>query len=303
MDLHIEENLQPYLALNFESRPWEVKSAPHFYTLPDGKIQLQHIQGLSPAMNYDKILRKLGGVSAHLEMHQTAVQLPYLLAHRDDTREIIAYNPISINPDVEKRREGLAEVLYDLQHGDTAINSLVTLGKSPTDTSFNLHHFWVDLDQGGLQNPSPVAKGYQTTMYTTVPREKASWYVTFLVRHHCIPQQPHLIRMELAYKIHQGEHLRDLNHVKATGQGYFQIEGASLSHLKFNGRASYFDFAQKKTTQAMKLLPNGVVRREDNKHREARFSTLDVVLEQLFNWVESPPEQVAQQVADLDYIF
>lgn len=303
MNPHTQENLSHYLKFSSESIPWEVKSVPHFYTLPEGKIQLQHLQKLSHAMNQNQILRKLGGVSSHLQMHQTEAQLPYLLAHRDDTEEIVAYNPLVINPDVERRKEGLAEVLYDLQRGITTIDSLATLGKAPTEHSFNLHHFWVDLIEGGLQTLAPPAIGCRTTTYTTVPREKASWYVTFIVRHHFVQNLSHLIRMELAYKIHQSEHLRDINDAKSTGQGYFKIEGASLSNLTLRGRASYFDFPQKKAIEGIKILPNGVVRRESNKHREMRFSSFDRVLEQLLNWVESPPEQVVQKVADLEYIF
>lgn len=303
MNPHTHDNLSHYLEFSSESIPWEVKSVPHFYTLPDGKIQLQHIRDLTHTMYHHQILRKLGGISAHLEMHQTQAQLPYLLAHRDDTQEIVAYNPLVINPDIERRREGLAEVLYDLQQGNTAIDSLVSTGIHPMDNSFNLHHFWVDLQEDGLHSSSSTVGGYQTTMYTTVPREKASWYVTFVLRHHYVQNQPHLLRMELAYKIHEGEHIRDLSDVKATGQGYFKIEGASLSNLTLRGRASYFDFPQKKAIDGIKMLPNGVVRRESNKHREMRFSTLDKVLEQLLNWVESPPEQVVQMVADLEYIF
>lgn len=303
MNPHAHENLQQYLELNSESLPWEVKSVPHFYTLPDGKIQLQHARGLSHTMSQDQILRKLGGVSAHLQMHQTAAQLPYLLAHRDDTQEIVAYNPLTINPDVERRREGLAEVLYDLQQGTAAVDSLVSTRIHPIDNSFNLHYFWVDLQEDGLQTLTSSSIGYQTTIYTTVPREKASWYATFILRHHFVQNQPHVVRMELAYKIHQGEHLRNFNEVRVTGQGYFKIEGASISNLILNGKASYFDFPQKRSIEGMKLLPHGVVRRESNKHREMRFSSLDMVLEQLLNWVESPPEQVVQQIADLDYIF
>lgn len=297
-----EENLQSYLAFTSFFRSSQVHSVPPFYTLPDGKLQLQNVPELTATMTEDKILRKLGAVPAQLRMHQSAALLPYLLVHREDTQKIVPYHPLTINPEVRRRPEGLAEVLYDLQQGKGDINSLVR-DTPPVENSFNLKHFWVDLQEDGLQNTSTPLPGCQTTMYTTVPREKASWYVTFILRQQWIQKLPHLLRMELAYKIHPGNRRRDLEEIKITGHGYFKIEGASLSNLKFSARAAYFDFPEKRAKEGLILLPKGVVQREKYRYRRERFSGLDEVLAKLCEWMETPPEQVVQMVADLEYIF
>jgi len=301
MNSQREENLQAYLTFTSFFMSSRVRSTPSFYTLPEGKLQLQNVSQLNHTMDEEQILRKLGAVPAQLRLHQSTALLPYLLAHREDNQEIVSYHPLALNPELHQRPEGLAEVLYDIHQSHGDINSLV-LDMPPAENSFNLKHFWVDLQEGGLQNISVPLPGCQTMMYTTVPREKASWYVTFILRQEWIQKLPHLLRMELAYKIHQGEQLRNLEEIKRTGHGYFKIEGASLSGLKYSARASYFNFPEKKAKEGLRLLPKGLVQREKYRYRQERFSGLDEVLAKLCEWIESPPEQVVQLIGDLEYV-
>src|SRR3989338_2043015 len=62
MNSQREENLQAYLTFTSFFMSSRVRSTPSFYTLPEGKLQLQNVSQLNHTMDEEQILRKLGAV-------------------------------------------------------------------------------------------------------------------------------------------------------------------------------------------------------------------------------------------------